>query len=354
VSETDTGLSRDVITLASTVEGQGGRSAFFTGVPLSFEPFGFDRGFGLFESVAPQEDRPATEPVTLAKKWLAKHLGHEDPVLAVLHLRGGHPPFDISTDATAELPPPEYGGNLTPRRSAIQLGEIRERNSARNRQMPDEDWTRLWALQKASLLRQNGEIAEFFDWLRRRDAYDDSLIILVGDVAAGEVPLIPFADHAPLDESYLSPPLIIKFPSAHEGGSEVFGSFAPRDLAQTLLEGLGLTWDVDGGSIDLGSSDAARLALLRPHVAYRDTSYSMRLGEMLLRGEDGHAPKLCQPSIDPNCLTDRSDERALESRALWFELFQELTGPLSKPPAKIPVEPIERHQNALVVWGVKP
>lgn len=354
VGETDTALSPDIVTLASAVEGTGGHSAFFSAVPFSFSPFGFNRGFGHFEFTAPQEDRAATEPLEMAKKWLSKHLQQEDAALLVMHLRGGHPPFDVPKEASLELPPTEYGGNLSARRAAIQLAEVRDRTSEQRRQMPDEDWTRLFALQKAALLRQNAEITALLDWLRRQDAYQDTLIVVVGDVGAGEVPAIPFADRAPLDEAYLTPPLIIKFPSGYGAGKEIFGAFAPHDLTRTVADALGVSFSAAKDAIDLGSSDAARLALLRPHIAFRGMSYSLRQGNILLRGEDGTAPKLCLPALDPNCLVDRSEERVLQARALWFELFHVLSPPLSKPHKEEPVELEPEHENALTVWGIHP
>lgn len=347
------GLSPNLMTLASSIEGRGGRSSLFTAVPLSFAPLGLQRGFGSFESYAPQEDVPAVQPIREAQSWFKKHLEHEGPVLGVIHLRGGHPPFDVSKEEAAELSPAEYGGNLSARRAAIQLSEIRSRRSERHRRMPDEDWARMNALQKAALLKQSAELSKFFEWLRQEGAYDETLIILAGDVGAGEVPDIPFAHDAPLEEPYLAVPLVVKFPRAFHGGEQVFGYFAPRDLTQTLVHALRIEFDQASDAISLDSTDAPRRAFLRPHIAYRKGEYSMRLGDMLLLGEDGAAPRLCFPALDPTCGVDRSEQHVLESRALWFVLYNALSGPLTDPESPEEVGEDTRFENGLEVWGVR-
>jgi hypothetical protein len=209
------------------------------------------------------------------------------------------------------------------------------------------------SLQKAALLKQSSELTKLLEWLRQEGAYDDTLIVMAGDVGAGEVPDIPFSHDAGLEEPYLAPPLLVKFPGGFEGGSQVFGYFAPRDVTQTLAHELGLEFDQVDDGISLDSTDAPRRALLRPHIAYRKGQYSMRLGNMLMAGEDGSPPRLCFPALDPTCGVDRSDQHVLESRALWFVLYSALSGPLTQPeePEEIGADP--RFENALMVWGVQ-
>lgn len=345
-------LSSRIRTLASVIEAAGGRSAFFTGVPSSFANFGMDRGFERFEMIQPQKDEPTDKPLSDATAWLETALHHEGPVLAVVHLRGGHPPFDVPRDDARHLDPPEYGGDLSPRRAAIQLGDIRARNNARHRRMPDEDWRRLHALQKAALLKQSTALHALVTHLQKLDAFDDTLFIVVGDVAAGEPPNIPFDPNAPLTEEYLESPLFIKFAAQHGRATVRDGRFAPRDISYTISQNLGLTWLSSGDHIDLGDSQATDLARLRPHLAFRDHSYSLRLGRYLLLGTDGERPLLCLPEVDPICTVDRSEQLPVAASALWRTVWSNLsqgaTG--AHPPER--QEPDEDFQNALIVWGV--
>lgn len=354
LSNTERRLPTDLPTLASAVESAGGRSSFFTGVPPSFEDFGFDRGFETFVSIPPQKDEAATAPLTQAKKWLDESLHHDGPVLSMIELRGGHAPFDISKDVAMKLPPAEYGGNLTPRRAALQLENVRKRRS-RNRRLLEEDWVRFQSMQKAALLRQNSAIGELLAWLRLQEAFDDTLIVIVGDVGAGERPQVPFAPDAPLEEAYLSVPLLMKFPSGHRAGDHVKGYFAPRDISYTIARSLGLDFDPQAENIDLSSLGATGQARLRPHIAFRDGEYSLRVGSSLLSGQDGSAPRLCKPELDPACESDRSEEHLIESRALWFTAWTNLA-----PASSVQHEDLSKREenevleNALTVWGISP
>ncbi len=347
-------LASSLAPLASAVEGQGGKTSFFTEVPTSFEPFGFNRGFELFAQFPPQAHHEPLTPLTEAKKWLEPRLHQPGALLSLIYLRGAHPPFDISREDARELPPAEYSGDLSPRRAAVQLQQIRQRRRTRRRRMPQEDWQRLHALKKAALLKQDAALGKLIAWLHENDAYEETLIVVMGDLAAGEKPLVPYAADAPLTESYLSPPLFIKFPKGHLRGRHQKGLFAPRDITTTLLATLGITRTLSTDGIDLGASNASRLALVRPHIAYRNHAYSLRLGTQLLRGTDGKTPRLCNITIDPNCSVDRSEQNIMEARALWLAAWSQLSPSLTKQTKNLALEENSEIESSLVVWGNAP
>jgi len=301
--------------------------------------------------VPPQKDEAATAPLMAARKWLEAAKLHDGPVLSFIHLRGAHPPFDVSKDEARTLPPQEYGGDLTPRRAAIQLSNIRARSRQRHRRMPEEDWRRVDSLQQAALLKQSDALVEFIEWLRKEDAYQDTLLIVVGDVGAGSRPKIPFPEKSQLDEDQLAVPLLVKFPGDHQKNQHVRGHFAPRDLTHTIAKALGIEFSSPKDGIDLRQKEAARAALARPHIALQLPEYSVRMGRSLLRGEDRKAPRLCLPEVDPKCAVDRSEEQLTEAKALWFTTWSVLGSALSteKEPARIE-EDLEL-ENALTVWG---
>lgn len=347
-------LAADLPTLSSAIEAAGGRSAFMSGVPTSSAEFGLDRGFESFLVTRPQQDIAATEPVRQATDWLKTTLDAEGPVLSFVHLRGAHPPFDISRERARELPPPEYGGDLTPRRAAIQLGAI-ARLPERHQHMNEEDWTKLYAMEKAALSLQNDALDELIQWLRQSDLYDDTLLVIVGDVGPGERPNIPYAEDKELSEPYLSVPLLIKFPRGHLAGQSIQGLFAPQDLTKTLAASLGVEFEPKASrSIDLGRSDAAALSRRRPHIAYRTGRYAVRLGALLLSGVDGRAPELCFTEIDPACQVARGAAHPNLVHALWLTTFSAIHPALQLAPPQLPLEAPEALRNALVVWGSTP
>jgi hypothetical protein len=225
--------------------------------------------------------------------------------------------------------------------------------------MPAEDWRRLFALQKAALLKQNAELSSLVAWLRKREAYDDTLLIVMGDVGAGEPPTIPFGTQGSLTEEALAAPLLIKFPQGHRAGERVEGWFAPRDVARTI--GTVLELEKEFGELDLSRKTATVNALVRPHIAYREARYSMLFDSFLLVGEDQKAPALCSPSLDPTCQEDRSGEQILAARALWLATWNTLHPALMAADPDVPStredEPIEGtpeqdFENALTVWGI--
>lgn len=344
-------LSSKTTTIASAIESRGGRTSFFTSVPTGFSNLGFDRGFETFHAVPPQSDVDPNQVIALAQEWLSTRLLHPGPLLTVIQLRGAHPPFDIPNEAADELGPAEYGGELTPRRAALQLSEIRNRRRTEDRRMPPEDWQRLEALKKAALLKQSSALSHLVAWLREREAYEDTLLVVLGDIGAGERPLIPFSEKPELREEYLAVPLVIKFPHAFRGGAQILGRFAPRDITKTLLVSLGLS-DLEGfDGIDLGASDADERVKDRPHIAYRDGEYSLEYQGKRLWGHDGRAPKLCDPSLDPQCHDDRADQQVMTSRALWMLLANELGKALTEDRKGADVSEDLDFENSLIVWG---
>lgn len=338
-------------TLPGDLKAKSGRSAMFTAVPTSFAEFGLSRGFDRFESVSPVEDRPATEPIQRAEEWLLNAQDVEGPELVVVHLRGGHPPFDLTLDRARELPPAEYGGDLDPRRVAIQLAQVRAR-PPRLRQLLTEDWTRLEAMQRLALEKQDAALTRFFKVLEEKDLYDDSLIVVLGDVGAGEPPEVPFDPAGPLTEDRVRTPLFIKFPGAKWAGRESSVPVTTVDLHATLLATLGLPPTEPSRGLDLRRVMDGPVPLTRgPLEATLGPSYATRSAEWLLRGDFGQVPTLCRISSDPACTTDLLERYPRVASALWqwtYRLEQEGRSERPKPRR---AELDRATEAALTVWG---
>ncbi|HSC88325.1 MAG TPA: sulfatase-like hydrolase/transferase [Polyangiaceae bacterium] len=349
MGEQDRSWPRGIPRLAERIEAASGQTAFFTGVPHDFEPFGLARGFEVFEQISPVADVSAIEPTRRLGSWLRSRLGSPQPILGIVHLRGGHPPFDVNHEQAQELPPAEYGGDLDPRRAAIQLLSIRSRTRPAARIMPDEDWVRLDALRRRALLDQSASLETLLHELREKGAWDDSLIIVMGDVGTQARPDIPFDEQAPLNEATLSVPLFVKFPGKHLAGRPVPGTFSPRDVFATVSLALGL--ESPGNAIDLGASTAEHDARARAHVAFRKGLYSTRLGPYLLTGQSGRAPRLCRIDLDPSCSVDRYAEEPLPSRVLWLATYAALRNS-DRAVAADTLPENEELKAALTVWGV--
>jgi hypothetical protein len=157
-------------------------AAFFTGVPMSFPAFGFDRGWERSESFSPVKDLPATEPMSRATSWLKEQLaaGSDRKILVFVHARGGHPPWDVSRDEVQLLPPAEYGGNIEPRAGALVLGNLRGLRSPQDQRLSGDDWRRLRALEEAALKKEDAALRRLLEILDREGLYDEALLVVSG------------------------------------------------------------------------------------------------------------------------------------------------------------------------------
>lgn len=344
-------LPQAVFTVSEMLKQAGGMSAMFTGVPTSFADFGLDRGWDRFVAISPVEDLPASQPLSEALGWLDDSLAAapQQKKLMVVHLRGGHPPWDLSREDAANLPPEEYTGVLEARRGGIILSRLRASGASGRRRMRSEDWTRLSAMQAATLRRQDQALARLIDRLHEKQQWDNTLFVVAGDVAMGDPPNVPFGI-APLSEDRLLVPLLVKFPAGRHAGEQVGTACTSEDITRTLVEALGLPQgeQLRGESLnDIVSGRAPPGG--RPLVAMMGNEFSTRWGPWLLLGELGDLPRLCQLEVDPSCASDLFADHPIAVSALWRNTF--LWASTESRVEREPVKLERDTRNALVVWG---
>ncbi|HTV24806.1 MAG TPA: sulfatase-like hydrolase/transferase [Polyangiaceae bacterium] len=320
-------LGRQVLTLGDRIRETSGESAFFTGVPDTRATFGFDRGWNSFEQFSPVNDVAASAPLERAKTWLERSIAldekREVSRLLVVHLRGGHPPWDLSRDEVAELEPKEYMGLLEARRGGMILETIRNHSRPAQRRLAPADWVRLKALQLAALEKQDQALGALIELLEREHLWNDTLFAFAGDVPMGDPPEAPFGTGRSLTEDQLLAPLWIKFPGGRFAGSEVLGPVSGVDVADTLAGALGITLPDEIGGLDLYRLAAGTGPVLaRGLLATLGAEYSMRYGPWLLRGTSPRAPALCELGVDPACVHDVFDESPLAAETLWRTTFE--------------------------------
>jgi hypothetical protein len=322
-------LGHGVLTLGDRIRETSGESAFFTGVPTSRAAFGFDRGWNTFEELSPVNDVAASAPLEHAKAWLEHAMAADEEAdrsvtrLLVVHIRGGHPPWDLSRDEVAELEPRDYMGLLEARRGGIILNTIRNHSRPTQRRLAPADWVRLKALQLAALQKQDQALGALIELLEREQLWNDTLFAFVGDVAMGDPPEPPFGAARPLTEDRLLVPLWIKFPGGRFAGREVLGPVSSVDVAATLGDALGIALPGELGGVDLFQLAAGTGPLLaRGMLATLGADYSLRFGPWLLRGTSPKAPTLCELGVDPACVHDVFDQSPLAAEALWRTTFE--------------------------------
>ena len=343
--------------LSEMVKEASGRSAFFTGVPNTFAPFGFGSGWDTYDALSPVLDVPATESLSRALKWLETELDdeHPGPRLLVVHARGSHPPWDLTREETQTLKPDEYSGILDPRRGAILLAALRARKTRVAHHLQEEDWVRLHALQDAALAKQDAVIGQLVALLKKKNAWERTMIVLAGDVSAGEPPDSPYDPQGSLAENRLAVPLVVKFPGGDLAGRDEPLPASAADVSATLLTSLGIPVPESVEGVDLYAAAHGLLPVVsKALVASAPGRYSTRLGSWLLRGEIGKKPMLCAIDLDPACVNDVFDERPYAARALWLATFRAENAalhasgrPKEKQTAVLDPDTIA----ALTVWG---
>jgi hypothetical protein len=357
VEDGNTRVADSVRLLSEMVKEASGRTAFFTGVPSTFAAFGFDAGWDTFDALSPVLDVPATEPLSRALKWLEAELddGHPGPRLLVVHARGSHPPWDLTREETQALKPDEYAGILDPRRGAIMLAALRARKTRVAHHLQEEDWVRLHALQDAALAKQDALIGQLVALLKKKGAWERTMLVFAGDVSAGEPPESPYDPLGALTEARLSVPLVVKFPGGDLDGRDERLPASAADVSATLLTALGIPVPDSVEGVDLYAAAHGMVPVVaNALVATAPGRYSTRLGSWLLRGELGKRPSLCAIDLDPACVNDVFDEKPYSARALWLATFRAESAalrangrPKDKQAATLDPETVA----ALTVWG---
>jgi len=342
-------LPASVLTMGAIAREGSVRAAMFTGVPTTFEAFGFGEHWDHFVAYSPSGNRLASAPFEDAIAWLgeAPARGADDkPLLALLHTRGGHPPWELTPKQAKELPPKDYTGYLGPRRSAQILADARARRS----RLSETDRERMRALYFAGLTEQDLALGKLIEQLDESGRWDSTLLIVTGDVASGRNTL--FADGAPLDEELLTIPLYVHFPGDRYAGERIERPTEVYDIARTALAALGLTVPPEMLGRDLGAIAArADHAEERIRLAVIEDRYAARWGRFVLWGEIDKRPRLCELSLDPACEVDRSALYPIVTQAAFHRLVALDRRP-PRPPPREPVVFDAETVATLKVWGV--
>ncbi|HEY6725396.1 MAG TPA: sulfatase-like hydrolase/transferase [Polyangiaceae bacterium] len=331
-----------------------GHAAMFTGVPTSFPAFGFDRSWDAHQTVSPVSDEPAHAPFTLAEAWLKRDVeaAPEARRFLLIHARGVHPPWDVPKEEAALMKPEEYDGVVDARRGGISLGSLRS-HAKGTRRLSTDDWTRLRALELAALKKQDAAFAHLAKTLQTLGLWENALVMVAGDVAAGEPPAIPYHPAGPLDEGRLNVPLLVKFPGRALVGKEVSVPVTAVDVAQTVLTALSLEAPELIEGEDLFGLAAGRLPLGgRPLWATLGPHFATRVGPWRLSGQLGATPHLCELGVDPACVDNLFDARAFIANSLWKWTYLAEQAARSKPLAtREPASVDAETSAALAVWG---
>lgn len=347
-------------TLSTIARDASVHTAMFTAHPASFAPFGFARGWDRFTAHSPVSPATGTRPIDDLIAWIGERGPRADKgLLAVVHTRGIHPPFDVSPGEFAQMPPHperEYAGPLDPRRAGQVLEKYRPRKRGVQSKWGDMDNLRLNALIDGALVQTDRSLSNLIDALRKAKIWNDTLLIVTSDVAAAVDPnVLPFASALEPTEETLRTPLYVHFPGGVHAGERVQVPVSTADLTLTALTALGLGAAAPQGGEDLRMLvEQERLPAERAAVASVGERLSVRWGDFRLLARDRATPQLCDLTLDPRCERDVLENYPLLTQAMWrqaFEYESQARPPRFTRPRREPATIDPETAAALAVWG---
>jgi arylsulfatase A-like enzyme len=342
----DARLPKSVVTIADAARQAGVVTGFFTANPTTSEPFGFDRSWQTMIAHGPDET-PATKVFDDAASWIDTH--KSERFLAVVHARGGHPPWDVAPDELKNLPPSSYMGALDPRHAGELLARARHIPPALH--LTDADRERMWALYASALATNDAALGKLLEAVTRAGRENDTTIILTSDVPVDESARVPFGEGGPPEEIALLVPLIVR-PALHTAPtSRVHHRTADVDVARTVLDALGLTPPPDFHGIDL--MDTATLGAPpdgRPLLATARDRYAIAWGDFILAGSPRHE-LVCVASLDPACALDTRSTHPIAAHALEAMVAGDLAASDAASIVTEPVRPEVLASPAMRSWG---
>jgi arylsulfatase A-like enzyme len=335
VSEPDAMLGPNGITIAEAARQGGVVTAMFTANPTTSATYGFTRGWETFAARSPTEEGPATAVFEDVERWLDGH--KEERFLVVIHARGGHPPWDVAGDEK-DLPPANYAGSMDAKHAGEVLAKVRKQASTKL--FTDADRERAFALHGRALAAHDVALGKLVAHVRAIGRDVDTTWIVTGDVGVDAAAHAPFLDEDVLDESVLSVPLVVRAPGPPIR-ARVASPTTSVDLARTVLEALDLApppqlrgdslWTV--AQRDVQAPERAR-------IATTTSRFSARWSGFVLVGTRDREGKLCNLSLEPECVSDVRATHPLAAEIMHGLAFEDLARSGDpKKPATPPVHP---------------
>lgn len=351
---TDAGarLPATVGTIAGFARDASIRTAMFTGVPFTFRAFGFSPGWEKYREHAPSSGAAATAPIDEALAWITG-IGKTAPearALAVVHARGGHPPWDVTSKELSAAAPADYTGLIEPRGAAQKISRMRR--AKRAKVINEADRQRIRALSQIAMAGQDRALGTLIEALKTSGMWDSTLLLVTGDVSSGVEDL--FAEGLDLRESALTLPLYAHFPGGIAAGRRIGEPTEMMDIAVTALAALGLPAPKYATGRDLARIAAEiDVASLGPQVATLDDRYAARWGDLVLAGKYPKPPVLCDLALDATCAFNRRDAMPIAAGAIFRGIVMADLATRATAAKREPVTIDGDTSAALNVWGAE-
>ena len=228
----ETVLEEDVPTLASLLRERGFRTQGFADGGYLDAKWGFDRGFDGYA-----DERVGGEEIfAQAKRWLRAHGG--EPFFLFLHT------YEIHSEGIGPYypsPPPYAGmfsGDMESVLRASSMEEFGERWEAHADDLTDADHEYVKATYAEGIRHTDAIVADFFEFLERRNMIDDVLVVIWSDHGEGLFDHGGWS-HGQLYDHTLRVPLFLRLPGWEAGSLRVKSVVSSIDIAPTILQLVG-------------------------------------------------------------------------------------------------------------------
>jgi arylsulfatase A-like enzyme len=243
-------------------------------------------------------------------------------------------------------------GSLEPKHAGEALAKARKAGGGR--MFADPDRERAFALHEKALVAHDAALGALVARLRTIGRDSDTVWIVTSDVGIDAAARVPFLEEETLEEGGLAVPLVIRAPT--KGPRErVSTATSGVDIARTILDALGLPPPPQLPGVSLWNVAAQqRPGVERPLVAATTTRFSARWGAFAVVGTREREVKVCNLSLDPDCVSDVRPSHPLAAEALHSLAWTELVAPPTsttktpEPPRVVADGPTSA---ALRAWG---
>jgi arylsulfatase A-like enzyme len=327
VSEPEAVLGTTGVTIAEAARQAGVVTAMFTANPTTGSAYGFTRGWETFAARSPVDEAPATAVFEDVEHWLDGH--KDDRFLVVVHARGGHPPWDVVTGDEKDLAPAGYTGSLDAKHAGEMLAKVRR--SGASKLFTDADRERAFALHAKAVLAHDAALGKLIAHVRSIGREADTTWIVTGDVGIDTAAHAPFLEEDSLDEGALAVPLIVRAPGAPIR-ARVSSPTSSVDLARTVLEALALSPPPQLRGESLWTlAQRGPQGPERPRIATTTSRFSARWSGFVLSGTRDREAKLCNLSLEADCVSDVRATHPLAAEMLHALVFDELSRAAPSP-----------------------
>ncbi|MCZ7681849.1 MAG: sulfatase [Sandaracinaceae bacterium] len=196
--------------------------------------FGFGQGWDHYTNYIRENRRTEAENVfDEALEWIEAH--RDERFFAYVHTIDPHVPYDPPDDLLRLYDPDEYSGPISPRRTGLQLGDVKLGRLT----LTARDIRRLEALHDGEITYHDRHFARFVERLRELGLYDRIVFVVTAD--HGE----EFNEHGSFGHGHsvyqelLHVPLMVRWHGVIEP-RRVAPTVSTLDVSPTILEATGV------------------------------------------------------------------------------------------------------------------